>query len=201
MKPLFFAVAATLCLSLPALAKPEIGKPAPDFTGTDVNGKAVKLSDFKGKTVVLEWNNPECPFVVKHYKEGNMQKLQKDATAKGVVWLSINSGAPGKQGHMDGAKAKATLAEQKGAVSAYLLDPEGKIGKLYDARTTPHMFVIDPKGQLAYMGAIDSIRSANASDVAKAENYVTAALSAISSGKPVATPVTQPYGCSVKYAG
>jgi peroxiredoxin len=201
MKPLFLAAVLATALVMPAAAKPQIGQPAPAFTAVDSNGKKHSLADFRGKTVVLEWTNAQCPFVVKHYKEGHMQKLQRDATARGVVWLAINSGAPGKQGHVDAAGANKVKADQKWGATAYLLDPNGAIGKAYDARTTPHMFVIDPKGNLAYMGAIDSIRSSNTADVAKAENYVTAALTAIAAGKPVATPVTQPYGCSVKYAG
>jgi peroxiredoxin len=176
-----------------------VGQPAPDFTGVDSNGKTHRLSDFKGKTVVLEWTNHECPFVRKHYESGNMQKLQKAATGDGVVWLSVISSAPGQQGNVDGKKANELTKSRNAAPTAVLLDPQGTIGRTYSARTTPHMFIITPDGKLAYAGAIDSISSANKADIAKAENYVTAALNALKKGQPVSNPTTQPYGCSVKY--
>ncbi len=177
-----------------------VGQPAPAFTLTDLDGTSHNLSDFKGKTVVLEWVNPECPFVVKHYeKSGNLPALQKAATADGVIWLLINSAAPGKQGDFDAAKAKAWMEKTNAAATAYLRDVDGKVGKAYDAKTTPQMYVINADGVLVYNGAIDSIRSTKAADIAKSENYVTAALAAVKAGEPVATPVTQPYGCSVKY--
>ena len=182
----------------PNLAKLEVGKPAPAFTVTDANGQSRSLADFAGKTVVLEWHNPECPFVKKHYS-GNMQGQQKAATGKDVVWLAINSGKAGKQGHMDGAKAKAYLAKSDASPTAYLLDTDSATGIAYGAKTTPHMYVIDPKGTLQYMGAIDSISSADVGDIADATQYVTQALTELEAGKPVSVASTQPYGCAVKY--
>lgn len=200
IKTFFLGALAVLALSAaPAMAAPEIGKPAPEFTAKDSNGKDVKLADFKGKTVVLEWTNPECPYVVKHYDSKNMQKLQQDITAKDVVWLSINSGAEGKQGHLTGAAANDYIKEKGAKQTAYLLDPKGDIGKAYDAKTTPHMFVIDKNGTLVYDGAIDDNDSANKEDAATAKNYVTAAIDALTAGKPVETSKTKPYGCGVKY--
>ena len=176
-----------------------VGKSAPDFTLTDINGKAHRLSDYKGKTVVLEWVNPECPFVKKHYGSGNIPKLQSSATADGVVWLSINTGGPGAQGVYDAAEHSKWASSVKAAPSAYLRDPDGKVARLYGAKTTPHLFVITSDGALVYNGAIDSIRSADVADIAKAENYVAAALAAVKSGQPVAKATSQPYGCAVKY--
>jgi hypothetical protein len=190
---LAFAVAG------PAAARVGVGEAAPDFTLTDSNGKSESLSQFKGKTVVLEWNNPECPFVGKHYGSGNMQKQQGDATASGVVWLTVNSGAPGKQGALDAAGANAYVAKVGGKETAYLLDPDGKVGQLYGARTTPHMYIIDPQGVLRYMGGIDSIKSTDVEDIRKATQYVPQALAELKSGKPVSVPVSEPYGCGVKY--
>ncbi|PZO87563.1 MAG: thioredoxin family protein [Micavibrio aeruginosavorus] len=184
---------------LTANAAVTVGKPAPDFTGTDTNGKEHKLSDFKGKTVVLEWTNPGCPFVVKHYDSGNMQKLQEEYTGKDVVWLTINSGAEGKQGHLTNEEANKYIADHKAKQTAMILDGKGTIGKLYDAKTTPHMFVIDKDGVLVYDGAIDDNDSANKEDAATANNYVKAALDSIAAGKPVEKSKTKPYGCSVKY--
>ena len=183
-----------------AATEVKIGAPAPNFTAVDSNGKNHNLSDFKGKTVVLEWTNHDCPFVKKHYETNNMQKLQKSATAQGVIWLSIISSAPGQQGFVNGAKANELTKSRNAAPTAVILDPDGKLGRLYGARTTPHMFVIAPNGNLAYMGAIDDKPSANKDDVATAKNFVAEALSAIKAGKPVAVATTQPYGCSVKYA-
>lgn len=177
-----------------------VGQPAPAFTLTDLAGNSHNLSDFKGKTVVLEWVNPECPFVVKHYeKSGNLPATQKAAVADGVVWLLINSAASGKQGDFDDAAVKAWQMKNQVAATAYLRDRDGKVGRAYDAKTTPHMYVINPEGVLVYAGAIDSKRSANADDIATAENYVKSALAALKAGQPVPTPSTQPYGCSVKY--
>ena len=184
---------------LPAFAAVEPGQEAPEFTLTDSKGTSHKLSDFRGKLVVLEWLNHECPFVKKHYSGGDMQKLQKEYTAKGVVWLSIISSAPGKQGHRTGPQAEADTADKKAAPTAVLLDPSGEVGKKYDAKTTPEMFVLDKEGKVLYAGAIDSIKSTDSADVAKAENHVRAALDAALAGKPVPTPQTKPYGCSVKY--
>jgi alkyl hydroperoxide reductase subunit AhpC len=191
---------ATLITSSVALAMPEVGKPAPAFTATDANGKVHNLADFKGKTVVLEWNNPECPFVKKHYNAStNMQNQQAAATKDGVVWLSVNSGAAGKQGHMSGADATAKMQSLKAANSAYLIDADGKVGQAYGAKTTPHMFIIDAQGVLRYAGAIDSNPSADAADIPAATQYVPVALAELKAGKPVTTAVTKPYGCSVKY--
>ncbi len=176
-----------------------VGQPAPGFTLTDSNGKTHSLADFKGKTVVLEWTNHECPFVVKHYGAKNMQQQQASATANDVVWLSINSGAPGKQGHVDGAGANQVMSENGHKNSAYLIDADGTVGKAYGAKTTPHMYVIDANGTLAYNGAIDSIPSADQADIPKATQYVTRAIGEIDAGKPVSVASTQPYGCSVKY--
>ncbi|MCQ4165979.1 thioredoxin family protein [Tahibacter harae] len=195
----FLAAALLSTAALPALAKVEVGQPAPAFSLADSNGKTRTLEEFKGKTVVLEWTNAECPFVKKHYGSGNMQAQQKEATAAGVVWLSINSGAPGKQGAVDGAGANAIVKTGNAAPTAYLLDPEGATGKAYGAKTTPHMYVIDGQGVLRYMGGIDSIQSADAADIPKATQYVKQALAELGSGKAVSVPVSQPYGCSVKY--
>jgi len=181
-------------------AEVKVGQPAPEFTAVDSTGKSHNLSDFKGKIVVLEWTNHECPFVRKHYESENMQKIQKMATDKGVVWLSVVSSAPGSEGHVDGAKADSLTKERNAAPTAVLLDPDGKLGRLYGARTTPHMFVIAEDGTLAYMGAIDSIPSADKADIAKAENYVTQALEQLMKGEAVTNATTQPYGCTVKYA-
>ena len=187
-------------LLIPAwLGAATVGEPAPAFTLTDSHGKAHSLSDFRGKTVVLEWTNAECPFVKKHYDSGNMQKQQAAAVADGVIWLTINSGAPGKQGHVSGEQANVIQTNWKAANTAYLIDADGKVGRAYDAKTTPHMYVIDQDGVLRYNGAIDSIASADKGDLAKAIQYVPAALSAVADGKTPEPPLTRPYGCSVKY--
>jgi len=183
-----------------AAARVEIGQPAPDFTLTDSHGKSHSLSGYRGRFVVLEWNNPGCPFVHKHYASGNIPGQQAAAVAEGVIWLTINSGAPGKQGHVDGADADAFMAQYHATPTAYLIDADGKVGHLYDARTTPHMYVIDKSGILRYMGGIDSIASADQADIPKATQYVTQALQELQSGRPVSTPLSRPYGCSVKYA-
>lgn len=192
------AALSAACTSGPSLASPQIGQPAPAFTVTDANGTSHSLADFAGKTVVLEWHNPECPFVKKHYS-GNMQRQQKDATGQDVVWLTINSGKAGKQGHMDGAAANAYLASSNAAPTAYLLDADSATGTAYGAKTTPHMYVIDANGTMQYKGAIDSIPSADVGDIDDATQYVTVALAELKAGKPVTTASTQPYGCSVKY--
>lgn len=195
-----FAAATALVLTIGLHAAAVVGQPAPEFTLADIKGTPHTLSELKGKTVVLEWVNPQCPFVMKHYdKSGNIPALQKAATADGVVWLSINSGASGKQGDFDAAQVTAWSTKTGAAPTAYLRDSDGKVGKLYGAKTTPHIFVITADGKLAYNGAIDSINSADPADIAKAENYVTAALAAVKAGKSVTTSSTQPYGCSVKY--
>jgi peroxiredoxin len=193
---------ATLMFGPDASAKPDtlaIGKPAPDFSGTDTAGRSIRLSELKGKTVVLEWTNHDCPYVVKHYSSQNMQKLQKDARELGIVWLSVISSAPGEQGHVSPAEADKLTKDRGAAPSAVLLDPAGKIGRAYAARTTPHMFVIDKDGLLQYMGGIDDKASSSTSDVAGAKSYVRLALASVQKGEKVKDAVTRPYGCSVKY--
>lgn len=193
------AAALLFLPALPALAGVQVGRPAPDFTGTDSSGKTHRLSDYRGRTVVLEWTNHDCPYVRKHYGSGNMQALQREATAQGVVWLSVISSAPGKQGYVSGAEADALTAARKAAPSAVILDPEGKIGRLYGAKTTPHMYIVDPSGTLVYMGGIDDRPTADPADIEGAHNYVRAALAELAAGRPVSDAVTRPYGCSVKY--
>ncbi|MCB1790537.1 MAG: redoxin domain-containing protein [Gammaproteobacteria bacterium] len=192
---------ATLLLTLTtsALALPQVGQPAPDFSAVDSAGKRHQLSDYRGRSVVLEWTNHDCPYVRKHYGAGNMQAQQRDATASDVVWLSIISSAPGKQGHVSGTEADRLTRERTASPSAVLLDESGEVGRLYGAKTTPHMFVIDGDGVLRYMGGIDSIASADAADIARAEPYVRTALAQLQVGQPVQPAVTRPYGCSVKY--
>ena len=199
MKQLLLLPLLTLALNQSVRSAAEPGEAAPEFTLTDSKGTSHKLSDFRGKFVVLEWLNHECPFVKKHYSGGNMQKLQQEYTAKGVVWLSIISSAPGKQGHRTGPQAEADTKDKNAAPTAVLLDPSGEVGKKYDAKTTPEMFVLDKEGKILYAGAIDSIKSTDSADIAKAENHVRAALDAALAGQPVPTPKTKPYGCSVKY--
>jgi peroxiredoxin len=203
MKPMLTVFTAfaviTACADASAAAAPVVGQPAPNFKLNDADGRVVQLSDFKGKTVVLEWNNPGCPFVKKHYSSGNMQKTQAAAKAAGAVWLSINSGGPGQQGHMNGAEAKAFVASAKAQPTAYLLDPKGVVGKGYDAKTTPHMYIIDAKGTLVYEGGIDDKPTPNPADIDGARNHVLAALSELKAGKAVSVPSSRPYGCSVKY--
>jgi hypothetical protein len=194
-----FALTCAL-LAAGTLGAATVGQTAPAFTLTDISGATRQLADFKGKTVVLEWVNPECPFVMKHYDQsGNIPATQKAATADGVVWLQINSAANGKEGDYAPAEVSAWAAKNKVAATAYLRDSSGKVGRLYGAKTTPHLYVINAEGVLVYNGAIDSIRSTNPADIAKAENYVTTTLAALKAGKPVAKPTTQPYGCGVKY--
>lgn len=193
------AFAAVAFLSSVAAAAPSVGQPAPVFSAVDSNGATHKLGDFKGKTVVLEWTNAECPYTRKHYESGNMQKLQQEATAAGVVWLSVISSAPGKQGYVTGAEANQLTASRGAHPTAVLLDPTGTVGREYEAQTTPHMFVIDQTGVLRYMGAIDDKPVASPATIAGARNYVREALVAVEAGKPVAVASTEPYGCSVKY--
>jgi peroxiredoxin len=183
-----------------SLAETQVGKTAPNFSLPDTNGKTHSLADLKGKYVVLEWYQPDCPFVRKHYRSGNMQALQKEYTAKGVTWLSIDSSAPGEEGNYPASKLNEISTQDSAARTALLLDPSGEVGRLYGAKTTPDMYVIDPSGILVYKGAIDNKRSTDLADVKTATNYVKVALEAVMAGKTVATTATQPYGCSVKYA-
>lgn len=182
-----------------AADSPAVGTNAPDFSVTDTKGKTQSVSQYKGKYVVLEWFNPECPFVKKHYGAGNMQKLQEEFTGKGVVWLSIDSSAPGKEGHLTAEQANQKMTEWKTKQTALLLDPDGKAGQTYGAKNTPHMFIINPEGKIIYEGAIDSKASANPADIANSTNYVKVALEESLGGKSVSTATTKPYGCSVKY--
>jgi peroxiredoxin len=181
-------------------AEAEIGKPAPAFTLPSCESKSVSLADFKGKVVVLEWTNYGCPFVVKHYGSGNMQKLQADATAKGVIWLSICSSAPKQQGHATPADALKACTEKNSAATAYLIDESGATGRAYGAKRTPEMYVINADGILVYHGAIDDKKSVDPADIATAKNFVAAAIDETLAGKPVSTPETEAYGCSIKYA-
>jgi peroxiredoxin len=197
-----FAVLAILCaLALAVLseAAPKVGQPAPDFTSTDSQGGKHTLGAYRGKIVILEWTNHQCPFVGKHYNTGNMQALQKYATDTNMVWLSVISSAPGEQGYVSSAEANALTAKRQASPTAVLLDTAGVVGRLYDARTTPHMYIIDAQGTLAYMGGIDDKPSTQPADVQTAKNYVRVALGEVLSAKPVSTPVTRPYGCAVKY--
>ena len=190
----FITLLAAFSISCAALAEPVIDAPAPDFTATDsLSGKPITLSQFKGKLVVLEWNNPQCPFVRKYYSVHAMQQLQENATAKGVVWISVNSGAPGKEGYLPtDADAKQFVSSREAHPTYYVRDTDGKIGHLYGAKSTPHMFVIDKSGNLAYMGAIDDTPTADPADIATAKNYVTHALRSLSEGQPVAVKTSQP---------
>lgn len=175
------------------------GAPAPSFTATDIDGHTVSLADYAGKTVILEWTNDGCPFVGKHYNSGNMQELQRRFTGVGDIWLTIASSAPGQEAFVSPEEARADLARWNASPSDYLLDPDGVVGHLYDARATPHMVVIDAKGVVAYIGAIDDKRSTDLADVKTAKNYVAAALGELAAGKPVTVAATHDYGCSVKY--
>ncbi len=177
-----------------------VGQAAPSFRLNDVTGHAVSLSDFSGKTVVVEWNNPDCPSVRKHYESGNMQKTQAIAAADGVVWLTVNSSAEGKQGYMTPGEAKAFAADQQSRRTAYLLDPKGVAGRSYGAKATPHMYVVNSQGTLVYRGAIDDKPGEDKADIQGARNHVLAALGELKAGKPVSVPTSRAYGCSVKYA-
>lgn len=197
-----FAFIASLLLLAPIAsvdAAAVVGKAAPSFTLMDMNGQRVRLDAFKGKYVVLEWVNFQCPFVGKHYGSGNMQALQKKYTEKGVVWLSICSSAPGKQGFVTGPEAKELVQHREAVPTRFLLDPKGTVGKAYGAKTTPHLFVIDPKGRVLYNGAIDDRPSTKREDIEGATNYLTAALESAMAGQKIEVAATQPYGCSVKY--
>jgi peroxiredoxin len=195
-------LSAGLLLSFVAASSAEVsvGTQAPDFSLSDTHGKTVRLADFKGKYVVLEWYNPDCPFVRKHYNSGNMQALQKEFTSKGVVWLSVNSSAPGQEGNYPADELNQISSKAGASRTALLLDPEGNVGRAYGAKTTPDMYIISPQGKLVYRGAIDDKRSTDLQDVKTAKNYVRVALESVMAGQTVATSATQPYGCSVKYA-
>ena len=202
MKKLHAFLAAFTLLATVVAARaeaPAVGSPAPDFSLVDSNGKTHKLSEHKGKYVVLEWTNPGCPFVRKHYDSGNVQKVQAEFVKKGVVWLAVDSSAPGKEGYLEGDSAKKAKSGDYTDTTALLLDPDGKIGHLYGATNTPHMYIVDPEGKLIYSGAIDSIASADKNDIAKANNYVRVALDEAMGGKPVTKASSKAYGCSVKY--
>ena len=193
------AAAVSLGLAAPAFALPQLGQPAPAFTAMDAHGHKRSLAEFKGKTVVLEWTNSGCPYVGKHYGSGTMQALQRKETADGVVWLTVASSAPDMQGYFTGPTARAWAAKEHWAGTAILLDGAGVIGREYGAKNTPHMFVIDKAGRLAYMGGIDDRPYAAPESLKGAKNYVTAALADVKAGRPVAQAATRPYGCSVKY--
>jgi len=196
-----FLVFATLAISVAASAKVNIDQAAPDFSLLNSNGETVSLSDYRGQYVVLEWTNHLCPYVQKHYDSDNMQSLQRKYNDKDVVWLSIISSAPGKQGYVDAQQANELSDTRNADPTHVLFDPEGEVGKQYAAKTTPHMYVIDPAGALKYAGAIDSIKSANPADIAKADNYLDLSLTALLAGEKVAQTLTPPYGCSIKYKG
>jgi len=192
-------IAVFTALLPPAFGAARVGESAPDFTATGSDGRSYSLSQFKGKFVVLEWHNQGCPYTNKHYESGNMQNLQKEWTAKGVAWFTVISSAPSMQGYVTASDENSYLARMKAAPTAALLDPSGQLGHLYGARTTPHMFVINPQGVLIYEGAIDDRPTTDLSDINGATNYVSLALREAMAGKAVATPATRPYGCSVKY--
>jgi len=197
---LFSLIGASISfLAASAANAATVGQPAPAFTLNDTNGKAVKLADYKGKTVVLEWHNPECPFVKKHYDSANMQGLQSKYTKDNVVWLSVSSTEPGHQDYRKPDVINGILKASKAAPTAYLMDESGATGKNYGAKTTPHMYIISPEGTLTFAGAIDDKRSSNVADVKGAKNYVAAALDEMKAGKPVSVPTAAPYGCSIKY--
>ncbi|HEY2463230.1 MAG TPA: thioredoxin family protein [Steroidobacteraceae bacterium] len=180
-------------------AAPQVGQAAPDFSAVDSQGRLVHLRQYRGKIVVLEWTNADCPYTHKHYSSGNMQSMQALAQKNDIVWLSVISSAPGKQGYVNGAAANALTQSRHAVPAAVLLDPTGSVARLYDAKTTPHMFVIDKDGALRYMGGIDSIATTDESDIARAEPYLKEAMLAVAAGNPAPHPVTKPYGCSIKY--
>ena len=199
LSSLALMAAGLYALSTPLQAAPRVGQPAPAFSGTDTQGKTQRLADYRGRTVVLEWTNHDCPYVRKHYGGGNMQALQRAAAADGVAWLTLISSAPGKQGHVSAREADTLTRDRDAAPAAVILDPSGEIGRMYAAKTTPHMYVIDQRGTLVYMGGIDDRPTADVADIPGARNHVAAALAEIKAGKPVSQAVTRPYGCSMKY--
>ena len=192
----FLAIALVASLAFAA----RVGESAPDFTATDSNGQVHHLSDYRGKFVVLEWTNRGCPYTRKHYESGNMQQLQQEWTSKGIIWLTVLSSAPGKQGYATAGEENAYLKQANAHPTAALLDPTGALGHLYDAKTSPQMYVINPQGRLIYDGAIDDRPTTDVADIQGAKNYLSLALEEAMAGKTVSTPVTRPYGCSVKYA-
>lgn len=198
------AIGAVGLLAVPQIGSassgPQVGQPAPAFSAKDTNGKTVSLADLKGKTVVLEWSNHDCPFVKKHYTGNNMQALQKKWTAQNVVWLTIVSSPVGEQGYVDAAQANKLTADRGAAPSSVLLDPKSQIARAYGAQVTPHMYVIDKTGKLAYAGGIDDKPSTRVDDLKGAKNFVDIALTELAEGKPVSTSTARPYGCTVKYA-
>ena len=189
-----------MAFSVGTIFAASVGQPAPAFSAVDTSGKTVSLADFKGKTVVLEWVNPGCPFVQKHYSSANMQGTQKEAAAKGVVWLAVNSTSTDAGDYKTPAAMAQWMQAQRASATATLMDSDGKVGRAFGARTTPHMFVVDPAGKLIYAGGIDSKASANPADIAGATNYIKAGLTETLAGKPISAATTQPYGCSIKYS-
>jgi hypothetical protein len=199
VKALVAAALSVVIVNAPAAGAAQVGSQAPNFHGTDSSGKTQSLDEYHGKYVVLEWHNHDCPYTVKHYESGNMQSLQKQWTAKGVVWLTVISSAPGQQGYVDAPQENAYMKKMGAKPTAAILDPKGAIGHLYDAKTTPNMYVIDPSGKLIYAGAIDDHPTTETADIQVSKNYVSLALTEAMAGRAVQTPVTRPYGCSVKY--
>jgi peroxiredoxin len=196
---IFIALSSAALLPVAVAAQVRVGDPAPAFTATDSHGQTQRLEQYHGKYVVLEWHNQGCPYTKKHYESGNMQRLQKEWTAKGVVWLTVISSAQGTQGFVTPSQENDYLKTMNAAPTAVLMDPGGSLGHLYAAKTTPHMFIIDPNGTLIYNGAIDDHPTSDQGDIASSKNYVSTALQEATSGKPVTEPATRPYGCSVKY--
>lgn len=196
----YAAIAVAALIVVLAARAATVGQQAPAFTGKDTQGKSISLDRYRGKYVVLEWTNRECPYTEKQYNSGNMQTLQKEWTAKGIIWLTVLSSAPGEQGYLTAAQEDAQIARAHAHPTAAILDPGGQIGRAYGAKTTPHMFVINPEGTLIYDGAIDDKPTTDVADVKGAKNYVTAALTEAMAGQPVQVASTRPYGCSVKYA-
>ncbi|HXW17486.1 MAG TPA: redoxin domain-containing protein [Candidatus Acidoferrales bacterium] len=196
----FAAIVFAAFCALSAAWAARVGEPAPAFSASDSNGKSHSLAEYRGKFVVLEWTNRGCPYTQKHYNSGNMQRLQKEWTGRGVIWLTVLSSAPGKQGYLTASDENAYVKQVNASPTAVLLDPTGALGHLYDAKTSPHMFIISPEGTLIYDGAIDDRPTTDTADVNGAKNYVSLALSEAMAGKPVSVATSRPYGCSVKYA-
>ena len=201
MRRFVLSIVQALLVLLPLTAwAARVGEPAPEFSGTDTYGKVHRLSDYKGKFVVLEWHNRDCPYTRKHYQSGNMERLQKEWTQRGIIWFTVISSAPGQQGHVTAADENAYVQKMGASPTAVLLDPSGELGHLYGAKTTPHMFVLNPQGTLIYDGAIDDKPTPDLADIQGARDYVSQALGEAMAGKQVTTPSTRPYGCSVKYS-